>query len=127
MATGDVATIGRLELVRGFLAVHERDEARPDRAGIEDRHAADRALAEPFVPFGDQAEQVVGAFDIGLGVERHDRRCDRQRVEITLAHGFDHPGDRAHQIRRSRDLPGGIDRNRLQLFVFRRRLHIRTR
>ena len=86
MAAADAAPVGGLELVGGLAAGQEGGEPGPDRPRAEHRHLRDMAVAEPLVPFGDEAEMVVGAFDGGLAVaDGDDRGGDRQRVEIALA------------------------------------------
>ena len=52
-----------VELVGRIVRLEEGGEPRPDRAGAEHRHLGDAPLAEPFVPFGEEAEMVVGAID----------------------------------------------------------------
>ena len=72
----------------GSSAVEEGGEAGADRPGAEQRNLGDAALAQPFVPLGEEAELVVGALDERLVVvDRDDRGGDRQRVEIALADG----------------------------------------
>ena len=87
MAAADRAAVGGVELEGGIVLLQEGGEARPDRAGAQQRHLGDAALAEPFIPFGEEAKLVVGAVDEAVVVHRDDRCGDGQSVQITLANG----------------------------------------
>ena len=63
MAAADAAAVGGVELEGGIVLLEEGGEPGADRARAEHRHLRDAALAEPLVPFGEEAELVVGAID----------------------------------------------------------------
>jgi len=89
MAAADAAAVGGVELEGRIVLLEEGDEPRADRPGAEHRHLRNPPFAQPLIPFGEEAELIVGAIDEAVVADRDDRGGDRQGVEIALADGLE--------------------------------------
>ena len=120
MAAADAAIVGGVELEGGIVAGDEGGEAGTDRSAAEQGDFGDAALAEPFVPLGDEAELLVGAFDEGLVAEGDDRGGDRKGVELALADRLEQGAELLRDLRRHPVDEGGDRR------LFRARARFRA-